>query len=273
MAQRRMFSPDIVCSEEFLEMPLSTQALYFHLGMRSDDDGFIQPKNIMRLIGSADDDLKILVAKRFLMRFETGVVVIKHWLIHNMIRQDRYKKTRFVKEKELLTIKPNNAYTELNKADWQPNGNQMAPQVRLGEVRLGEVRLDSTGIPPTTSDGGIMPTFESVGSDYRIVFELFKDVNSVEYKTMFKRKAEHTAAKELFDTVSFEELRRGMAFWWNVARNNQFATSAIKSIKSPSTLQRAWAQLQGEYERYKNSPEMQAEKRAAEQMAVYLGTK
>lgn len=152
MAQRRMFSPQIVESEEFLDMPHSSQLLYFHLCMRADDDGFAQPKLIMRLIGSNSDDLKVLIGKRFLLPFESGVIVIKHWLIHNMIRKDRYIPTRFQKEKEALYIKENNAYTDnesngkpLLATKWQPNGNQMAPQVRLGKVRLGKDKEDMIG--------------------------------------------------------------------------------------------------------------------------------
>lgn len=140
MAQRRMFSPDIVCSEEFLDLPATSRELYFQLGMRADDDGFIQPKMIMRTLGASQDDLKVLIAKRFLLPFETGVVVVKHWLIHNMIRQDRYKETRFLEEKKALFIKENKAYTDnpdngdrLMATKWQPNGNLSAPQVRLGK--------------------------------------------------------------------------------------------------------------------------------------------
>ncbi len=135
MAQRRMFSPDIVESEEFLTMPVSSQALYFHLGMNADDDGFIQPRKIIRLVGFADDDLKVLLAKRFLLPFENGVVVIKHWLIHNMIRSDRYKPTRFQSEYSKLAIKENKAYTD-NKVLGCQNDNQPSPQVRLGKVRI-----------------------------------------------------------------------------------------------------------------------------------------
>ena len=128
MAQRRMFSPQIVASEEFLTMPISSQALYFHLGMNADDDGFVQPKVIMRSIGSGDDDLKVLLTKRFLLHFESGVVVIKHWLIHNLIQKDRYHPTRFQDEKKALYIKENKAYTD--------SVNKMLPEVRLGKVRL-----------------------------------------------------------------------------------------------------------------------------------------
>lgn len=121
-----MFSPQIVESEEFLTMPVSSQALYFHLGMNADDDGFIQPKIVMRTTGANDDDLKVLLSKRFLLPFQSGVVVIKHWLIHNLIQKDRYHPTRFQEEKKALFIKENKAYTD--------SVNKMLPEVRLGKV-------------------------------------------------------------------------------------------------------------------------------------------
>lgn len=112
MAERRMFAKTIIDSDVFLDMPLSTQALYFHLSMRADDDGFINnPKKIQRMIGCGDDDLKLLIAKKFLILFESGVIVIKHWRIHNYIQKDRYKETVYTDEKSLLYLKENKAYT------------------------------------------------------------------------------------------------------------------------------------------------------------------
>ena len=109
---RRMFSPKIVDSDAFLDMPVSSQALYFHLGMEADDDGFVNPRKIMRKIGSPDDDLKVLIGKRFVLPFENGVVVIKHWRINNLIRKDFYKETVYLEEKKRLTIKENGSYTD-----------------------------------------------------------------------------------------------------------------------------------------------------------------
>lgn len=127
-----MFAKTIIDSDAFLDMPLSTQALYFHLSMRADDDGFINnPKKIQRMIGCCDDDLKLLLAKNFIFAFESGVVVIKHWKIHNLIRTDRYKATVYQEEKAQLSIKDNKAYTL-----GLPNDNQRETQVRLGEVSL-----------------------------------------------------------------------------------------------------------------------------------------
>lgn len=103
MAERRMFSKVVIDSDTFLDMPLSAQALYFHLSMRADDDGFVSsPKRIQTYVGASTDDLKILLAKHFLIPFESGVVVIKHWKVHNYIQKDRYKETYYQAEKALL---------------------------------------------------------------------------------------------------------------------------------------------------------------------------
>lgn len=113
MAERRMFSKKIIDSDAFLDMPLTTQALYFHLSMRADDDGFVSnAKRIKTMIGASDDDLKLLIVKRFVLTFESGVVVIKHWRIHNYIQKDRYTPTTYVEEKSTLSLDAKNAYTE-----------------------------------------------------------------------------------------------------------------------------------------------------------------
>ena len=112
MARKRMFNIQIVDSDAFLDMPLSTQALYFHLNMRADDDGFVgNPKRIQRLVGASEDDLKLLIAKRFLLVFEDGVIVIKHWRMHNTIQRDRYTRTAYIEELNQLKLKDNKSYT------------------------------------------------------------------------------------------------------------------------------------------------------------------
>lgn len=141
MAERRMFAKTIIDSDAFLEMPQSSQNLYFHLAMRADDDGFINnPKSIMRLIGCKDDDANILIAKKFLIPFESGVVVIKHWKIHNYIRNDRYNETKYVEEKSQLEYDKNNAY---RLTSGTPLVDERLTQVRLGKDRLGKDRLES----------------------------------------------------------------------------------------------------------------------------------
>lgn len=120
MADRRMFAKTIIDSDAFLEMPLSSQCLYFHLSMRADDDGFLNnPKKVQRMICASEDDLKLLITKKFLIPFESGVVVIKHWRIHNYIQKDRYKPTVYAEEKAQLRLKDNKAYslTDGNELD------------------------------------------------------------------------------------------------------------------------------------------------------------
>ena len=143
---RRMFSPKIVESDAFLDMPISTQALYFHLGMESDDDGFVNPKRTMRLIGASEDDLKVLITKRFVLPFESGVIVIKHWKINNLIRKDFYKPTLYIEEKAQLDTKTNGAYTEL-----QPeNVNKMLTKCKHSIVKYSIVN-NNTPVPEQSS--------------------------------------------------------------------------------------------------------------------------
>jgi len=122
MAERRMFSKTIIDSDIFLDMPQTTQNLYFHLNMRADDEGFVNsPKKIMRMVGSNQNDLEILLSKRYLIAFKSGVIVIKHFKLHNTIRKDRMKETLYLEEKALLMEKENGSYTEL-----QPDDNQLS---------------------------------------------------------------------------------------------------------------------------------------------------
>ena len=111
MARRRMFNLDIIDTDLFIEMPQSSRLLYYELCMRADDDGFVSsPKKIQRVVGCSDDDFKVLITKKFIIPFETGVVVIRHWKIHNYIQKDRYKETLYSEEKRLLSQEENGAY-------------------------------------------------------------------------------------------------------------------------------------------------------------------
>jgi hypothetical protein len=146
MANRRMFAKTIIDSDAFLDMPPSTQVLYFHLAMRADDDGFINnPKTIMRIVGAKDDDIKLLVAKRFIIPFDSGVVVIKHWRIHNYIQKDRYTETKYIEEKNQLIINKKNGYSLKQIGlldDENDNVYILDTQDRLGKDRLGKDRLE-----------------------------------------------------------------------------------------------------------------------------------
>lgn len=131
MAERRMFAKTIVLSDAFLDMPLSARCLYFTLGMLADDDGFVNsPKSIMRQAGASTDDLNLLMAKRFILAFESGIIVIKHWRIHNYIQKDRYKESKYIEEKATLTLDQNGAYTECIQ-----DVSTLDTQVRLGKDR------------------------------------------------------------------------------------------------------------------------------------------
>lgn len=156
-----MFSKSIVDSDAFLDMPLSAQALYFHLGMRADDDGFVNsPKKIQKMVSASEDDVRLLVAKGFIIPFDSGVVVIKHWKIHNTIKSDRYKPTAYREEKAKLFEKENKAYT-LDPAEsapqlepgtnlepnWNQSGTEPEPQYRLDKnsIDKGSIDKGSTG--------------------------------------------------------------------------------------------------------------------------------
>lgn len=166
MAERRMFAKSIIDSDFFLDMPQSTQLLYFHLSMRADDDGFINnPKSIMRNVKCNEDDLKLLAAKQFIIPFESGVVVIKHWRIHNYIKSDRYKSTIYQEEKSCLSLE-NNTYVMSGttveperiqdgttmEPEWNHVGTEVDTQVR-DRVRVSKGKIiDSKGTYCTESD-------------------------------------------------------------------------------------------------------------------------
>ncbi|ELT8920275.1 DNA replication protein [Enterococcus faecalis] len=197
-----MFAKTIIDSDAFLDMPLSTQSLYFHLSMRADDDGFINnPKKIQRMVGCGDDDLKLLMAKRFILVFDSGVIVIKHWKIHNYIRNDRYKPTLYQEEKAELAEKNSKAYTfkteviesenHLGIPDDNRMGYQMDTQVRLGKDRLGKDKKKNSVEPSST-----MP-------------ELFEKVWKTYPKKTNKKKAREQFLKKFKTEEDLEPFKKG----------------------------------------------------------------
>ena len=146
MAERRMFAKTIVLSDAFLDLPMSARCLYFTLGMLADDDGFVNaPRSIMRQCGASDDDMKILLAKKFALLFDSGVIVIKHWRINNYLRSDRYTETKYGEEKATLTIDENGAYRREEAGI--PTGIPNSGIPSIGKVSIGKDRIDkdSTG--------------------------------------------------------------------------------------------------------------------------------
>lgn len=157
MAEKRMFSNKITQSDAFLSMPASSQNLYWHLSMDADDDGFVnRPKSIMRMVNANEDDMNILITRKFIIPFEVEdqdslvsmICVIKHWFIHNTIRSDRKKDTTYIREKNMLLLNENGSYS-LHKPSLQPSDNQVTTNCRH---RLVETRLDKSSIDKTSKD-------------------------------------------------------------------------------------------------------------------------
>ena len=171
MAERRMFAKTIVTSDAFLDMPPSARCLYFLLAMMADDDGFVNaPNSIMRQAGATLDDMKLLITKRFVLTFKSGVIVIKHWKIHNLIQKDRYKETTYLEEKAMLTLDDKNAYTEADPNVYpeciHPVSN-VDTQVRLGQVStvqdsVGKDIEEDAAPPPPRSKRFVPPTVDEV---------------------------------------------------------------------------------------------------------------
>lgn len=169
-----MFTDKVVESDAFTDMPLSAQALYFHFNMEADDDGFVNnPKRICRSLGASEDDLKLLIAKRFLLSFDSGIIAVKHWRMHNLLRKDRYTETQYKEEKNMLILKDNGAYTEADNhlaTTWQPNDNHLATQVSISKASIGEckvVEVSGNGNHDDTQpvDNSVDNSFSFVGGE------------------------------------------------------------------------------------------------------------
>ena len=273
MANRRMFSKKITDTDKFLDMPASAQNLYFHLNMHADDDGFLgNAKTIKRMVGSSDDDLKLLVTKQFLIPFDDGVVVIKDWRIHNYIRSDRYRSTIYTDHKNSLQINENQQYElisehpkEVGMTDGIPSGNQdgyqMDTQVRLGKDRLGKVRLGKGRLDSTRQD----KTQESQPEADHISLEVVKVIDYLNQKAGTKYRATTAATKRLvgarlkegFTVDDFKKVIDNKVADWltdekmkNYLRpNTLFQASKFESYLN-ETPKKSWQQQ--EDERYKN---------------------
>lgn len=146
MAERRMFSKKITQADEFLELPVSTQLLYFHLCLEADDDGFLgKPKSVVRACCAASDDLERLVKAQYVISFPSGVVAIRHWRVHNQIRKDRYHETYYQEEFLSLTIDEQGVYRELPAP--VSSEKPLATEVRIAKDRLEQVRRSQTYAP------------------------------------------------------------------------------------------------------------------------------
>lgn len=166
MAERRMFAKSIIDSDAFLDMPLSAQALYFHLSMRADDEGFLgNAKRVRTMVGASEDDFKLLIVKRFVIVFEDGITAIRHWRVHNIIQKDRFKETIYVDERARLGFDKNKTYTECVETPCIQVGNETETQVRLGKGSLGKERLGEESAPPSVAASNsrfVRPTLEEI---------------------------------------------------------------------------------------------------------------
>lgn len=220
-----MFSLDVVDTDRFLELPASSQSLYFHLGMRADDDGFVSsPKKITSMVNCSNDDLKLLLAKEFLLPFESGVVVVTDWRINNYIQKDRYNETQYTDEKRLLEIKDNGKYILKNAMDTEyiQNVYQADTQVRLGKA---------------SKDKDIIYSSES--NEYRLAVYLFNYIKKNNEKA--KEPNFLTWAKTFdyilrIDKRDIEEVKQVIKF----CQNDSFWYS---NILSPEKLRKQYDQL------------------------------
>ena len=195
-----MFAKTIIDSDAFLDMPMSARLLYYDLGMRADDDGFINsPKKIMRMIGASNDDVNILIARKFVIPFDSGVVVIKHWRINNYLRNDRYTETKYLEEKSNLEVDKNGSYTAKNNTGI-PVG---IPTVSTGKVRLGK---DSIGkyINTISCNGN---SIIEVLSKKEMWFESFWEIYP---KHQDKKKAKQKFLRLCTDEKKYQEIMDGL---------------------------------------------------------------
>lgn len=181
MAERRMMSKKIIHSDAFLDLPSTTQNLYFHLLLEADDEGFVNnPKRIQRTIGASDGDAQILVDKKFIILFDSGIIVIKHWRIHNYIQNDRFKATTYVEERAKLSIENNGGYK------MYPNCTPSIVEISIEDNSLEKIKQGATApkqqknfIPPTIEDIDIYVQENSLNVDTK---KFFKYYTSSEWK-------------------------------------------------------------------------------------------
>lgn len=227
-----MFSKEVVCSDVFLDMPPSTQLLYFQFGMEADDDGFIgSPNKLIRAFGANKDEMKILISKGFMIPFETGVIVIRHWKENNQIRSDRYKETIFSEEKSLLTERKNGWY-ELGI----PKTNQMETQYSIGKGRLGKVRKgkDTSDVP---------------SQDIVQVIDSFKEVNQ-SYGKWYANQTQRLAITRLIENQTLEKVLKVINL---LPKTN--GMQYMPTITTPLQLEDKWSQLESSLLKKKNEIE------------------
>ena len=283
MAERRMFAKTIVDSDMFIDMPMSARLLYYDLAMRADDDGFVNsPKKIMRFVGASMDDMNVLIAKQFIIPFESGVVVIKHWKIHNYIQKDRYKATSYQAEKESLTLKNGTYYTDdlpdVSNLDTEciQDVYSLDTQDRLGKDRLGKVRLelgkdrvrdrDRDRVRDRVRDRDRdRQELESAHTPENLPLEIAENKNNKNNENDFnnsdnKKPTRHkygTYKNVLLTDEDMEKLKSEFPDDWQnrIERLSEYIASSGKTYKNHLATIRVWAKKDKEREALKNGSE------------------
>lgn len=231
MAERRMFTKKITNSDAFIELSSSAQALYFHLNQDADDDGFNnQVQNAMFKSHSTIDDLKVLMLKNFIIRFESGVIVIKHWRMHNTLRKDRYTPTNFQEEFEMLGIKDNGAYTLSDS-----NGCQMVAK-RLPQDSKGKVSIDKNSIGKDSINNGDdlqneILSASTIPSKKELLIQYEQEFDKIwEYypnkKGKDQAKNKYILARK--DGVTYETIAQGLKNYINYIKSENIEPKFIK---------------------------------------------
>ena len=260
MAERRMFAKTIVDSDMFIDMPMSARLLYYDLAMRADDDGFVNsPKKIMRFVGASMDDMNVLIAKQFIIPFESGVVVIKHWRIHNYIRKDTYKETPYKDEKALLYLDKNNGYrleNECPSTNRQRTVNEPSTQVRLGKDRL------ELGKDRVRDRDRERQELESAHAPENLPLEIAENKNNKNNENDFnnsdnKKPTRHkygTYKNVLLTDEDMEKLKSEFPDDWQnrIERLSEYIASSGKAYKNHLATIRVWAKKDKERETLKN---------------------
>ena len=231
-----MFAKAIVLSDAFLDMPMSARCLYFTLSMTADDDGFVgNPKAIMRQCGASQDDLLMLLQKRFILGFESGVIVIKHWRLNNYLKNDRHKTTTYVEEMKALMLDSKGAYTEnvsTPENNWRTTGEQVETQDRLGKDRIDKDRIEDS-------------TVNDINKKYII---------STDQLVSRPQKHKHGEYKNVLLTdEELEKLKTEFPdYQERIERLSSYIASTGKSYKSHLATIRNWARM--DKDRQKNTP-------------------
>lgn len=250
MAERRMMSKSIIKSDTFLDMPATTQNLYFHMLLDADDDGFINaPKSIMRMIGAKDDDMKVLAAKQFVIPFESGVVVIKDWKIHNYIQNDRYKPST-LPERDLLNIQKDKTYTlknDVSSMDTKCIQTVSIGKDRLGKVRLGKDRIGKDRVGKDSIDTLCHVTHDDVDKSHIEIIEYLNIKTGSKFKATTKPyiQAIRSRLKEGYTVDDFKTVIDKKCREWKGTKLEKYLTP--KTLFAPS-----------HFDTYLNSNEMAA---------------